>query len=65
LITLAELANLRVTVRTGYDPRSQGLGSRRIRLGRELRFRCAEILGWVNLFEEADAQCHSERRDET
>ncbi|WP_420901727.1 helix-turn-helix transcriptional regulator [Nocardioides turkmenicus] len=47
-----------VPAQTLYDLRSQGRGPRGFRVGRELRFRRAEIDAWLTGMEEADAARH-------
>lgn len=59
VVTLAELAaQLHVNVQTLYDLRSQGRGPRGFRVGRELRFRLAEVEEWLARLEHADAERH-------
>ena len=59
VLSLSELAaRLCVSVQTIYDLRSQGLGPRGFRVGRELRFRVSEIDSWLATMEQADAERH-------
>lgn len=59
VVTLSELAaHLRVSVQTLYDLRSQGRGPWGFRVGRELRFRLAEVEEWLARLERADAERH-------
>lgn len=61
-MTLAELADhLSVSVQALYDLRSQGRGPRGFRVGRQLRFRLAEIEAWIAEMEAADARRHPPR----
>ncbi len=59
VVTLSELAaQLGVSVQTLYDLRSQGRGPRGFRVGRELRFRVAEVEAWLAELEADDAERH-------
>ncbi|MFL6108017.1 MAG: helix-turn-helix transcriptional regulator [Marmoricola sp.] len=59
VLTLSQLAaQLGVTVQTLYDLRSQGRGPRGFRVGRELRFRVAEVDTWLAQLEAEDAERH-------
>lgn len=59
IITLSELAQqLGVPVQTLYDLRSQGRGPRGFRIGRELRFRAAEVDAWLLRLEDQDRARH-------
>lgn len=59
VLTLSQLAHyLGVPAQTLYDLRSQGRGPRGFRVGRELRFRRAEVDAWLARMEEADAARH-------
>ncbi|MFI5622782.1 helix-turn-helix transcriptional regulator [Nocardioides sp. NPDC051685] len=59
VVTLSELAaQLHVNVQTLYDLRSQGRGPRGFRVGRQLRFRLAEVEEWLARLEHADAERH-------
>ena len=58
-MTLSELAAfLSVSNQALYDLRSKGRGPRGFRVGRELRFRTAEIEAWIAAMESADARRH-------
>ena len=50
-----------VSVQALYDLRSKGRGPRGFRVGRELRFRPAEIEAWIAGMEEADGRRHPPR----
>ncbi|GAB2564287.1 hypothetical protein GCM10027033_21300 [Leucobacter ruminantium] len=55
VLTLSDLAlMLGVPAQTIYDLRSQGRGPRGFRVGRELRFRAAEVEAWIARLEAAD-----------
>lgn len=59
VITLQELAQrLGVTVQTLYDLRSQGRGPNGFRIGRQLRFRTAEVDAWLLRLEDQDRARH-------
>lgn len=59
MLSISELAaHLHVPVQTMYDLRSQGRGPRGFRVGRELRFRVAEVDAWLARLEAADAKRH-------
>lgn len=59
VVTISELAaHLQVSVQTLYDLRCQGRGPHGFRVGRELRFRLAEVEEWLNRLEAADARRH-------
>jgi excisionase family DNA binding protein len=61
-MTLSELAaHLSVSTQALYDLRSKGRGPRGFRVGRELRFRLAEIEAWITSMEAADARRHPPR----
>ena len=65
-VSLQELAaQLHVSAQTIYDLRSQGRGPTGFRVGRQLRFRQAEIEAWLERLEHEDAerrQLRSEQR---
>ncbi len=62
VLTLSQLAaQLGVSVQTLYDLRSQGRGPRGFRVGRELRFRVAEVDAWLAQLEADDAERHPRR----
>lgn len=62
VVTISELAaHLQVSVQTLYDLRCQGRGPHGFRVGRELRFRLAEVEEWLNRLEAADARRHPDR----
>lgn len=59
VITLQELAQqLGVTVQTLYDLRSQGREPNGFRIGRQLRFRTAEVEAWLLRLEDQDRDRH-------
>lgn len=59
VLTLSQLAaHLSVNVQTLYDLRSKGRGPRGFRVGRELRFRRAEVDAWLARLEAADSAHH-------
>lgn len=59
VVTLSELAaQLGVSVQTLYDLRSQCRGPRGFRVGRELRFRVAEVEAWLTDLEADDSERH-------
>lgn len=61
-MTLAELADyLSVTPQALYDLRSKGRGPRGFRVGRQLRFRPAEVEAWIAGMEAADGERHRPR----
>ena len=61
-MTLAELADhLSVTRQALYDLRSKGRGPRGFRVGRQLRFRRAEVEAWIAGLEAADGARHHRR----
>jgi excisionase family DNA binding protein len=61
-MTLAELADhLSVTPQALYDLRSKGRGPRGFRVGRQLRFRPAEVEAWIAGLEAADGARHRRR----
>ncbi|WP_244929275.1 helix-turn-helix domain-containing protein [Nocardioides sp. W7] len=62
VVTLAQLADeLSVPVKTLYDLRSKGRGPRGFRIGRQLRFRRAEVEAWLASLETDDAHRHPRR----
>jgi excisionase family DNA binding protein len=62
-MTISELAAfLSVSTQALYDLRSKGRGPRGFRVGRELRFRMAEIEAWISSMEDADGRRHQPRR---
>lgn len=59
VLSLSELcADLQVSAQTIYDLRSQGRGPTGFRVGRELRFRVAEIDAWLQRLEAEDHRRH-------
>jgi len=61
-LTLSELAAyLAVSPQALYDLRSKGRGPRGFRVGRQLRFRAAEIEAWIAAMEADDARRHPPR----
>ena len=61
-LTLSELAAfLAVSPQALYDLRSKGRGPRGFRVGRQLRFRAAEIEAWLAAMEADDARRHPPR----
>ncbi len=62
-VSLQELAEqLHVSAQTIYDLRSQGRGPTGFRVGRQLRFRQAEIEAWLERLEQEDAERPSRAR---
>jgi len=61
-MTLSELAAyLSVSTQALYDLRSKGRGPRGFRVGRQLRFRAAEIEACIAAMESADGRRHRPR----
>lgn len=62
VLTLAQLANLLgVPVQTLYDLRSHGGGPKGFRVGRQLRFRLAEVQAWLARLEDEDSVSRAKR----